>query len=811
MAAALCAAAVSCSPKDQALREAFADPSSEYRVTGALSLLPMRGFGQPQDTTFDKAVEIERIRKEIDSNVANGYGGADVSPSRHPFFTDDWFDLYRAAAEYSKEVGQHIVMYDDIEYPSGTAGDRIKDLYPELRVKLLTKTESEFSGPCRISGLSVPYEGELVGTVAFNPSTYERIDITDRLVGKELSWDVPEGDWKILTFSIVTRGRMIDLMSDEAVDKYIELMYDKYYKEIGTYFGNVIEENFFDDIGFWYMINPWNDTVTKTFEDRYGKSALMYMPALWYDMGEDTYAARRAFYNITAERLGDAFAKRLSDWCAKHNLKNMGHVPGAYEPNPTFMHGDPFKFYKYQQIPYIDLLSGYLEGRPGIKLTSSVATLYDRPVTGTEIFGAYSYLDGDMLYRVPMEATVRGINLYVSFAAGRTDYDGTSYREKNPFTSNSYIREWNDYMGRTATMLRGGRNVVDIALIYPVESLQAWSHYEEDIIEHEKQEAAKGGDLMFFGGVSPASAGGAVSNANFAGLDFSTLGKKVEFSLPSERKPGSGQDVYPSNDYNKISDLLTNQLRRDFTFVEADEFISDKFSIVDGKIKLNTENTWQEYKLVIMPSQFIVQTEMLKKLKSYYEAGGRILFTGEIPFKSVEFGRDGEVKTLVAELLGVSGQTTEKIVKTNAAGGQIVYLPKATVDGLTSAVDSILPDADVRISPVSFLKYEDLGDIVFGVDFYDNGGNLPDQYIGELSYTHKVNNGKDIYFFINSSNHPLSTTVRVAGRKNLEQWNPHNGEISQWNNVTYGKDEYGDYTEFSLELTPVTATFAVSR
>lgn len=800
--------AVSCKTQP-AFRADFENPSAVLRVTGGLSLVPSGEFGR-QTPTVEIKDTVKWIRESLDKTFAEGYGGVNISPSRKPYFTDKWFDKYRIAAEYSKEKGKNIVMYDDIEFPSGTAGDRIAGQYPEHRVRLLTKTEKEFRGPLNLKNLEMSFEGDLIGTVAFNSDTKERINISDKLSGKLLSWNVPEGNWKVMTYSMVQRGRMIDLMDTAAMDKYIELVYEKYNKELGKYFGNVIDRNFFDDIGFWYMINPWNSTVNETFKIRYGLDPLLYMPALWYDIGGDTKASRVAFFSICAEKMGDVFAKRLTDWCTAHGLNNMGHVPGAYDPNPTFMNGDPFKFYKYQQIPFLDLIGGYLSGRPGIKLTSSVAAIYNRPVTGTEIFGAYSDMNGDMLYRVPMESFTRGISYFVSFAAGRTTYDGTSYRETHPQTNQSYVKEWNDFMGRSNSLLQGGRSVVDIVLVFPIESLQANEKYAEDIIEHERLEASKpkntGG--FFFGGVSPATAGGYISYANMANLDFRA--PKKEFEFPSERTKGAGKNVHPSNDYNKISDLLTNQLRHDFTFVEADEFVKDKFTIEKGVVKLNATDTWQQYKLVIMPSQQIVKISILEKLKSFYQAGGHILFTGELPFKAAEFGRDAEVKRLIKELLGVASQPGKQISVTNPEGGKIIYIPLASNNVLKTAVDELLPDADVKITPVSDLEHEDLGNIVIGVDIVDKSGNMPDKYLGELSYLHKVKDNKDIYCFVNSSDHQVNTIVKIAGKKNLEQWNPHNGKITNWDSE-YVNENGVKYTVIKLKLDPVSAIFAVGK
>ncbi len=50
-------------------------------------------------------------------------------------------------------------------------------------------------------------------------------------------------------------------------------------------------------------------------------------------------------------------------------------------------------------------------------------------------------------------------------------------------------------------------------------------------------------------------------------------------------------------------------------------------------------------------------------------------------------------------------------------------------------------------------------------------------YSGALTYTHKVKEGKDIYFISNSSEKPVNTEVTLRGKKHLESWDPHSGQF----------------------------------
>jgi hypothetical protein len=63
------------------------------------------------------------------------------------------------------------------------------------------------------------------------------------------------------------------------------------------------------------------------------------------------------------------------------------------------------------------------------------------------------------------------------------------------------------------------------------------------------------------------------------------------------------------------------------------------------------------------------------------------------------------------------------------------------------------------------------------VDIQETMGALRrgNEYEGALTYIHKVKNGRDIYFFANSSPKAIDTKVVLRGKKALTIWNPHTG------------------------------------
>lgn len=155
-------------------------------------------------------------------------------------------------------------------------------------------------------------------------------------------------------------------------------------------------------------------------------------------------------------------------------------------------------------------------------------------------------------------------------------------------------------------------------------------------------------------------------------------------------RPRCGKDVPPGTDYNRIGDLLTGQIRRDFTFLHPEDFVTDKYQIGNGQIKLNTPSTGQTYKLLIMPSGKVLSVETLRKIRDYYRSGGKILATNLLPSRSAEFGQDAEAVALVREIFGIDPEApmpARQVSSSNENGGKTIFLPQAESTALAAAID----------------------------------------------------------------------------------------------------------------------------
>ena len=731
---------------------AFRRPANEYR--------PMPFWHLNGTLTRDTIVkQINRAKREA------GFGGIAVLPvsgTRPEYLTDAYFERYDDMIETMHRNGMELIIYDDIDFPSGTAGGRLQAQYPRDTRKLLEKDEYVITGPATFTQI-LPDSTEklLMATTAMNINTYEMIDLRDHIRDGKVTWEVPPGAWRVMFFCCRYNVRpQVDYMDTTAVRTFISLTYDRYAERFSDFFGNTITKTFFDDVGC-YPNRCWNIGMSELFEKRYGKKAVLYYPALWYDIGPETQAARVAFFGLRAELMGEGFPRMVAQWCNAHGLASMGHPPGNYEPTAVDMYGDPFKFYRHTQVPLMDAIHGYPFGRSGFKLISSAAEAFDRPVTAAECYGNYpADMDSLMLYRLAMELMARGVNFFVPHGMW---YD-TEQVKIPPLISHDSkllgpaLHRYSDYVGRSVALLDGGRRVTDIALLYPIHSLEAWHGF-----------------------------------------------------MPG--RPDTGKDVPPENNYNTLSDWLTGELRQDFTFVHPELLQGNLYSVHDGRLVLNTRQTRQEYRLLILPAGKVISAETLKRIKEFYDKGGRILATGQLPVQSAEFGRDTEITALIGQIFGIDPTRPMPAKETSAAnkqGGRAIFVPAVTRETLRTAIARLVPSPDVRIPLLADMKAP--ADSLGGPLGVLRDHPLTPEMLGMFSYIHKQKEGRDIYLFANSTNRPVDTWVEVRGKHRLDRWDPYTGEIVPWPETETVTNAAGEkYTRLHLTLDPVRSVFAVSR
>jgi hypothetical protein len=165
-----------------------------------------------------------------------------------------------------------------------------------------------------------------------------------------------------------------------------------------------------------------------------------------------------------------------------------------------------------------------------------------------------------------------------------------------------------------------------------------------------------------------------------------------------------------------------------YVFSDAARTCFDKATIRIGK---------EDYKAVILTGVDSIPAAVAERLREFYDAGGIVVALNHVPTNSVNGQEDDRVRAAVDAIWGktASGRGKSAVVKD---------------DDLTICLTSLnVPDVVV------------------------------DPALKSLLYYHRRLHGKDLYFFVNTAQEPIDTTVELHGvGPAASRWDPSNGEIS---------------------------------
>ena len=670
------------------------------------------------------------------------------------FLSDEYFRFYKIALEEAKKQGLEVVLYDDYAFPTGTVGGQLRSKFPQYAAKSLDMTEKDVTGPAQAE-LAIP-TGIYMGAVMMNRDTFELVDISSGGSAGRLVCQVPRGNWKVMAFFLTEgRARIVDYLDETAMNTFISMTYEKYQANLGSYFGNLITQTFYDEPSMHHADRMWTPGFNAAFQKKYGYSPMEYYPALWYDIGPQTAAARVALFGFRGELFRQNFIKKLNDWCAAHHLQFGGHLDQEEPLNPTPLNGDLLKVFEYQDLPTVDDIWWWGRSNDSYKIVTSAAFNYDHPICRAETYAAYRVLNEKIAYSVAMDQFAMGINYQIPAR-----------------TAQPKRAEVNDYVGRLSYLLEHGRHVVDVAVLYPITALQAAYHQ--------------------------------VGGQTFPLGDGEKAPQIMETAYARE-----GGFANIGTDYQDVGNALFRGLRVDYTYLHP-EVLVDRCTIDNHKLILNNRENREEYSVLIVPAGDTISAAAAAKIKEFYDQGGTVISTTQLPTRSAEFGKDKEVRQAIADVFGVSPDAPLKAdlrraqdrmnfyvfwyyIKQNKAGGKAIFLPTPHPWLLDYALKLGLPLRDVDIQ-------EPMGTPKRGPD--------PD-YNGALTYIHKVKDSRDIYFFANSSPKSIDAKVVLRGHKTLRIWNPHTGAQEQAE-FTQGEANGQPVTTVRLVLPSVASQFFVS-
>jgi hypothetical protein len=211
------------------LQQQFLNPPAEFRV----------------------AVNSTPAQEYVDEGIAGTLllSGAFPSKERKGKVDPSWMtnlELFNQLSEkiaLAKEQGYQTWFYDEMGYPSNSAGGRVTDGHPEFEAQMVRYKSFDSSG----DELQVFPEGKVIFCAAF-PLTdgaidlKKRVDLTTKASHGEFRWKPSKGIWKVCLFEQVPAEAwkyhdqarpMGNIMDRNAVARFIDITHKKLEQEIG--------------------------------------------------------------------------------------------------------------------------------------------------------------------------------------------------------------------------------------------------------------------------------------------------------------------------------------------------------------------------------------------------------------------------------------------------------------------------------------------------------------------------------------------------------------------------------------------------
>ncbi len=592
------------------------------------------------------------------------YGGFGILPFGHHFapayLSDDYFTAYGTALDEARKLGMTLSLYDEYGFPSGSAGAQnssptslFAQRYPHLTIHRLDKHEWPLT-PSQPNTITLP-AGQLTALVALNTISLQRIELSDQITANTLTWTPPPGPWTLMAFVCIPDGDPIcDYLNPDAADKFIEITHQAYYDRFKEHFGTTIDSTFFDEPTLCRAQGrSWTPQFNEKFIARHGFDPRPLYPALWYDIGPITQAARNDLFGFRTELYANAFPRRIQEWSTAHHITATGHQDQEEILNPVSISGDLMKCFEYLDIPGIDKIGGHRPAERFYKIISSVAYNYDRPIVMSETYGAMGDLPWPEIYTIAMEQYTKGINHLIPHAVWY-DTNQITFKPELSWSHPYYapkLPKFNTFLARLNLLLQNNHGLVaNIALLYPIATLQGSHHFD--------------GPLGFYeGGVA-----------------------------------------VPEADYVDVAELLSRDIGLDYSYLHPD-ILDNRCTIINRSLHLPNRIHPARFSTLILPGHQTIRWSSLQKIEAFYNQGGTLIATGLLPSKSAEAGHDTDITETIQRIFDTSRTSLPFTTHTNAAGGLAIHLNILHADILRQALEFNHAIYDVSTSSQPPLRY----------------------------------------------------------------------------------------------------------
>ncbi|MCM1251544.1 MAG: hypothetical protein NC321_01885 [Clostridium sp.] len=403
---------------------------------------------------FNDEPDEEKIKKQLMDYMDKGVNGIVLHPrigipNQIAYLSEAYFQAVKYIVKAAEEIGMKIVLYDEGMYPSGSAHGMVVSQNADYASKGITLSDSADGG-------------EVI--TRFSDGRYLLYTFTCGTI-RGIHFGEDDGE----------EGAPLsaDILNPEAVDAFIRLTHERYYRELKEYFGSTVIAFFTDEpcpLGRnAERFREWASGMEGEIIENGGR--LEDLEALFSGKENET---TRIYHKLIKKHLREIYYARLSQWCASHGISLMGHPEASDDVEEEF----------YFQIPGQDLImrrvapeNGGMEGIDSVqaKLAADIARCLNRKRNANECFGVCNrgnipwYFTGyDMKWYMNWLG-IRGVNLFVPHAFYYS-IAGARKEERPPDVGPNNIwwrhyRMFSDYMKRISYLMTDSLSHADIAVL----------------------------------------------------------------------------------------------------------------------------------------------------------------------------------------------------------------------------------------------------------------------------------------------------------------------------------------------------------
>ncbi len=706
------------------------------------------------------------VREQVRLSAAAGVGGfiplpvaaAELSAEEKTAqFRNFYSKLLPAAAEYCLPVA--FTLDECIEQTVVLAEDALWE--DNIRSRKLVRHIHYCTQEEHIDWQVFP--GKLLSAVIFNEERDEVIDLRRSIEDGRLIYDVPRGNWRAVQYVSVPDhdSDRPNILSYESSKGYLEAAYAIFADIFDGYMGTTITHLYYSGLAF-KAINrhDWSDSFNEVFRSHYGFDPAPYYPYLFTPDGNNAPRYKALFSDCRARMLREGYIRAAEDFAQSRGLSLIGTLSECKSTQCSPIMGDAML--NNTATPGAVMDRGYLYGINSVKIAAGAAFGSAKRDIFVELYRNYKNNSFNTMLRDAAHIFARGANLPALHLPAPN--------EDNREETSRLLR----FTATMRTCLKNGRQVSDIAVVYPI-------YYLHSCVN--------------------------MYSAEISGFEYS--------------------DTPADADYMNVINSICLCAGHDVTLLHPD-VIARSAKPERDRLRLAGMSDEGGFRVVVLPAQRVASLTSMRVLRDYFDAGGRIIATGELPVRAFEFDpadpdkNDREMLEISEHIFGKDAldKNVMKAYCSNGspAGGKsfFLYFSKTGIDGV-----SMVKSLDIRRALSSFKigfdifapkmpKYEATGALNATFNEYNRLGLmklLPDG--GVFSHIHKRDGTKDLYYFANTASRRSSTPIFLRGAHIPVCHDPETG--AEWcpdfeHVCVLGRV----YTRFELSMKPMTFLVVIS-